>query len=68
MFTLLTANKSLDSTGFCAWVLPFGFSVLTVSPPVSQLRWALEFDGDHVHLGCKPGITGAGGRMGKLAR
>jgi hypothetical protein len=31
------AIKSLDSTGFCARVLPFGFSVLTVSPPVSQL-------------------------------
>ena len=30
-------NKSLDSTGFCTWVLPFGFSVLMISPPVSQL-------------------------------
>jgi hypothetical protein len=31
------ANKALDSTGFCAWVLPLGFSWLTVFPPVSQL-------------------------------
>jgi len=31
-------NKSLDSTGFCAWVLPLDFYWLTVSPPVSQLR------------------------------
>ena len=29
-------NKSLDSTGFCAWVLPLGFSVLMISPPVSR--------------------------------
>ena len=29
------AHKTLDSTGFCARVLPFGFSVLMVSPPVS---------------------------------
>ena len=32
-----TPNKSLDSTGFCAWVLPLSFSVLKISPPVSQL-------------------------------
>jgi hypothetical protein len=31
-------NETLDSTGVCAWVLPFGFSVLMISPPVSQLR------------------------------
>ncbi len=31
-------NKSLDSTGFCAWALPSGFSVLMISPPVSQLH------------------------------
>jgi len=29
--------KSLDSTGFCVWVLPLDFSVLKASPPVSQL-------------------------------
>ena len=33
----MAANQSLDSTGFCAWVLPLSFSVLMVSPPVSQL-------------------------------
>jgi hypothetical protein len=31
-------NETLDSTGFCACVLPLDFSWLTVSPPVSQLR------------------------------
>jgi hypothetical protein len=31
-------NESLDSTGFCACVLPLDFSWLTVFPPVSQLR------------------------------
>jgi len=30
------ANEALDSTGFCARVLPFGLSVLVVSTPVSQ--------------------------------
>jgi len=31
-------NEALDSTGFCACVLPLDFSWLTVFPPVSQLR------------------------------
>src|SRR6185369_4303965 len=35
--TIMSANESLDSTGFCAWLLPLGFSVLMISPPVSQL-------------------------------
>ena len=39
---MATPNKSLDSTGFWACVLPFGFSVLMVSPPVSQLRRSLR--------------------------
>jgi hypothetical protein len=35
-------NESLDSTGFCNWVLPLGFSVLMISPPVSQLGRSLR--------------------------
>src|SRR6185369_10970998 len=31
-------NETLDSTGFCACVLPLDFSWLKASPPVSQLR------------------------------
>ena len=31
----MMSNKSLEPTGFCVPVLPFGFSVLMVSPPVS---------------------------------
>src|SRR4030095_697067 len=34
-------TKSLDSTGFCVWVLPLAFSVLRISPPVSQLTFDL---------------------------
>jgi hypothetical protein len=36
-------NETLDSTGFCACVLPLDFSWLTVSPPVSQLERSAVF-------------------------
>jgi len=30
------SNEALETTGFCAWVLPFGFSLLMGCSPVSQ--------------------------------
>jgi hypothetical protein len=42
LMRLPSPNKALDSTGFCACVLPFGFSMLTVSPPVSHLTLAIR--------------------------
>ena len=53
MYFDVMPNKSLDSTGFCAWVLPLGFSVLMVSPPVNrnfELFAMCTFGTNHVYF------------------